>query len=378
MSRSGRSSRRSPTPWSASARPRPTRCTSSSRTSRGPTGGSAASSPPIGSMASLKIGFIPIEGGHYYRDALEEVERGEELGFDSVWMEEHHSVVNHYWPSPLPVLAGFATRTSRMILGTDILVAPFYHPARLAEDAALIDVMSGGRFVLGAAIGYKPDEFALYGADLEKRGARFEEQLAIIKGLWTQDKVSFKGRYFQVEGSLEPKPVTKPHPPIWIGGWGDITLRRAATLADNWIPGPTADLPRLLNGKKQFLKNRADAGLTAPITEWPLTRDVIIAETDREARELAEAHIMIAYRKEYAGGWRHPFIDASIATDLDRLMEDRFIIGGPDQCVRKIRRFVEEYGMTHLICRTFFPGMPHEHIMRELELIAREVAPAFS
>ncbi len=144
------------------------------------------------------------------------------------------------------MLAGFATRTSRVTLGTDILVAPFYHPARLAEDAALIDVMSGGRFVLGAAISYKPDEFALYGADLEKRGARFEEQLAIIKGLWTQDKVSFKGRYFQVEGPLEPKPVTKPHPPIWIGGWGDITLRRAATLADNWIPGPTADLPSLL------------------------------------------------------------------------------------------------------------------------------------
>src|ERR1700737_3909050 len=107
----------------------------------------ATSSPT--SMAKLKVGFIPIEGGHFYKDALEEVVRGEDLGFHSVWMEEHHSVVNHYWPSPLPVLAGFATRTSRVLLGTDILVAPFYHPVRLAEDAALIDVMSGGRFVLG-------------------------------------------------------------------------------------------------------------------------------------------------------------------------------------------------------------------------------------
>ncbi|HWM76056.1 MAG TPA: LLM class flavin-dependent oxidoreductase, partial [Methylomirabilota bacterium] len=128
-------------------------------------------------MAGLQVGFIPIEGGHYYKDALEEVVRGEDLGFDSVWMEEHHSVVDHYWPSPLPVLAGFATRTSKVILGTDILVAPFYHPARLAEDVALLDVMSGGRAVLGVAIGYKPDEFSLYGADLAKRGARFEEQL---------------------------------------------------------------------------------------------------------------------------------------------------------------------------------------------------------
>ena len=328
-------------------------------------------------MAGIQVGFIPIEGGHYYRDALEEVVRGEDLGFDSVWMEEHHSVVNHYWPSPLPVLAGFATRTSRVLLGTDILVAPFYHPVRLAEDAALVDVMSGGRFVLGAAIGYKPDEFALYGAELEKRGARFEEQLAIITGLWTQDSIAFKGRHYQVAGTLEPKPVAKPHPPVWIGGWGDITLRRAATLADNWIPGPTADLARLLKGKKQFLENRATAGRAAPITEWPLTRDVIIADTDKEARELAERHIMVSYRKEYAGGWKHPFIDSSIATDLDGLMKHRFLIGGPDQVRRALEPFVKEYGLTHLICRLFFPGMPHRHIMRELELIAKEVMPAF-
>ncbi len=329
-------------------------------------------------MAGLEVGFIPIEGGHYYRDALEEVVRAEELGFDSVWMEEHHSVVDHYWPSPLPVLAGFATRTSRVRLGTDILVAPFYHPVRLAEDIALLDVMSGGRMVLGTAIGYKPDEFSLYGAEMSKRGARFEEQLAIVKGLWTRERFSFTGAYYRVEGRLEPKPVTKPHPPIWIGGWGEITLRRAATLADNWIPGPTADLPRLLEGKKQFLGSRRAAGLTASIAEWPLTRDVIVADTDREARELAERHIMVSYRKEYAGGWKHPFIDASIATDLDTVKKDRFLIGGPDQVVRDLRPFVEQYGMTHLICRLFFPGMPHRHIMRELELIAREVRPAFA
>ena len=329
-------------------------------------------------MAGLQVGFIPIEGGHFYRDALEEVVRAEDLGFDSVWMEEHHSVTDHYWPSPLPVLAGFATRTSRMRLGTDILVAPFYHPVRLAEDAAMLDVMSGGRFVLGIAIGYKPDEFALYGAALEKRGARFEEQLAVMKALWTQDRVAFHGTYYTVDGRLEPRPVTRPHPPVWIGGWGDITLRRAATLADNWVPGPTADLARLLAGKQQFLANRRAAGRNEAVTEWPLTRDVIIADTDREARELAEKHIMISYRKEYAGGWRHPFIDASIATDLDALMQNRFLVGGPDQVVRALRPFVTEYGMTHLICRVFFPGMPHRHIMRELELIAKEVRPAFA
>jgi alkanesulfonate monooxygenase SsuD/methylene tetrahydromethanopterin reductase-like flavin-dependent oxidoreductase (luciferase family) len=109
-----------------------------------------------------------------------------------------------------------------------------------------------------------------------------------------------------------------------------------------------------------------------------LTRDVIVADTEREARELAERHIMVSYRKEYAGGWKHPFIDASVATSLDAVMKDRFLIGSPDQVVAALRPFVEQYGATHLICRLFFPGMPHRHIMRELELIAREVRPAFA
>src|SRR5437763_14390873 len=113
-------------------------------------------------MPRLKLGFIPIEGGHYYKESLDEVTKAEELGFDSVWMEEHHAVTNHYWPSPLPVLAGYATRTSRLMLGTDILVAAFYHAARLAQDVALPDVISGGRFTPGIAIGYQPDQFAPY------------------------------------------------------------------------------------------------------------------------------------------------------------------------------------------------------------------------
>src|SRR5437899_9905716 len=147
-------------------------------------------------MARLKIGFIPIEGGTYYKEALEEVTLAEELGFDSVWMEEDHSVTNHYWPSPLTVLAGFVTLTSRMMLGTDIIVAAFHHPVRLADDVAMLDVMSGGRATLGIAIGYKPDEFAPYGGELEKRGARYEERLAIIKALWTPGRVRFKRDYY--------------------------------------------------------------------------------------------------------------------------------------------------------------------------------------
>ena len=128
----------------------------------------------------MKFGFIPTEGGKYFDEALEEAIYGEELGFDSVWLEEHHSIRNHYWPSPLMALAGIATRTTLVLLGTDIVVLPFYHPVRAAEDMAMLDVISGGRAIFGAAIGYRPPEFELYDVSLDDRGSVVLD--AVIKG----------------------------------------------------------------------------------------------------------------------------------------------------------------------------------------------------
>src|SRR4026209_867867 len=107
----------------------------------------------------MKFGFITTEGGIYFKEALEEAVYGEELGFDSVWLEEHHSIRNHYWPSPLRALAGIATRPIRLLPGTDIVVLPFYHPVRAVEDMAMLDVISNGRAIFGAAIGYRSTHF---------------------------------------------------------------------------------------------------------------------------------------------------------------------------------------------------------------------------
>ena len=332
-------------------------------------------------MSALKFGFITTEGGHYYEEALREAIYGEELGFASVWLEEHHGVRNHYWPSPIVALAGFATRTSRVQLGTDIIVLPLYHPVRVAEDIAMVDVMSRGRFVLGAAIGYRPPEFAMYEVPMENRGARYVEQLKIIKALWTQDDVHFEGKFYTLRGAtIEPKPLSQPHPPIWLGGWGELSLKRAAELGDAWVPGPTANLEKLLAALGQYREALKKAGKPER-AEWPLTREVVIADTDEKALDLAEKYLLINYRDEYGGGWEHPLIgkeDRSPTNRLDALSQDRFIIGNPDRCIRLIRRFVEALGVTHLICRMYFPGMPHRHIMRELELIGKEVMPAFA
>ncbi|HXV43549.1 MAG TPA: LLM class flavin-dependent oxidoreductase [Anaerolineae bacterium] len=330
----------------------------------------------------MKFGFIPTEGGAYYPEFLEEVLLGEALGFDSVWLEEHHGVKNHYWPSPLIGLAGIATRTERMLFGTDVMVMPFYHPVRVAEDAAMLDIMSNGRFILGAAIGYKPDEFALYQTPLEKRGARFEEALQLIKQLWTQEEVNFIGRTYQVEGlKIEPRPVSRPHPPLWLGGWGELSLRRAATLGDAWVPGPTASLEKLLEAQRLYRQNLQEIGLDPASKPTPLTREVVIAATDEKARDMAEKHLLINYRDEYGGGkWKHPLIgnqDSAPVDQFDAISRDRFLVGSPETIIVQLQKFVAAFGVDHLICRLYFPGMPHDFIMSELKLLAQEVLPVF-
>jgi alkanesulfonate monooxygenase SsuD/methylene tetrahydromethanopterin reductase-like flavin-dependent oxidoreductase (luciferase family) len=325
----------------------------------------------------MKFGFITTEGGAYFKEALEEAVYGEELGFDSVWLEEHHGIRNHYWPSPLMALAGIATRTTRIMLGTDIVVLPFYHPVRAAEDTAMLDVISGGRTIFGAAIGYRPPEFELYDVSLDDRGARYVEMLKIIRLLWTQDHVEYNGRFYKIKGCIEPRPSRSI--PIWLGGWGELSLKRAAQLGDAWVPGPTANLEKLLNAQKQYHAFLKAAGKNPALVTRPLTREVVIAETRERAWELAEKFVMVNYRDEYGGGWKHPLIGSQDRTPvaLDSLSRDRFVVGNPDDCIAQIRHFVETFGVDHLICRLYFAGMPHDHILTELKLLANEVFPAF-
>ena len=330
----------------------------------------------------MRFGFIPTEGGRFYPEFLEEVLLGEELGFDSVWLEEHHGVRDHYWPSPILALAGAATRTQRITLGTDVTVMPFYHPVRIAEDVAILDIMSGGRFILGTAIGYKPDEFALYEAPLEKRGARFAEALALIRRLWSEEEVDFEGRYYRVVGArIEPRPTPGAQPQIWVGGWGELSLERAATLGDAWVPGPTATLGKLLEARGRYRAHLVADGIDPASRPAPLTRDVVIAATDEEAAGIAERHLLIAYRDEYGGGsWAHPIIDSNgdvPVTRMDELRRDRFLIGSPATIVRELRRYEVSFGVDHLICRLYFPGLPHALLMAELRLLAAEVIPEF-
>jgi alkanesulfonate monooxygenase SsuD/methylene tetrahydromethanopterin reductase-like flavin-dependent oxidoreductase (luciferase family) len=238
----------------------------------------------------------------------------------------------------------------------------------------MLDVITDGRFVLGVAIGYRPDEFALYDTLMEKRGARFAEGLRLMRLLWTEDNITFEGNYYRTQNAcIEPKPINKAGVPLWLGGWGELSLKRAAELGDAWVTGPTAGLQKLLEAQGTYRQALRMLGKDPACFPNPMTREVIIADTSVKAHELAERHLLVNYRDEYGGGWEHPLIGKEDSAPVDRLEElahDRFIIGNPEECIAKIKRFQDTFSVDHLICRLYFPGIPHEHIMRELELIS--------
>jgi len=162
-----------------------------------------------------------------------EAQQAERAGFDSFFLTEHHQEPSGYLPSPLPLAAALAARTSTIRLGTGIAILPLYHPTRLAEDCAVIDIISKGRLILGVGQGYQEGDFAAFGLKVSDRVSLFEESIEILRRAWTEEKVYFVGKRYTLQNVMvTPKPVQKPHPPIWVAALGDEAMKRAGRLGD--------------------------------------------------------------------------------------------------------------------------------------------------
>ena len=178
-------------------------------------------------------------------DAITTVaQQAEALGFDSVWVSDHIVVPRSAIPrfgevffEPFTTLAYVAGKTQRIRLGTSVIILPYRHPLFMAKALATLDVLSEGRLIVGAAVGWLIEEFEALGIPFSERGARSDEALQVMRALWTEAEPKFDGRFFRFAGiKAEPKPLQKPHPPIWIGGGSPAALRRAAEFADGWHP----------------------------------------------------------------------------------------------------------------------------------------------
>ena len=180
------------------------------------------------------------------RAHLDEITRLDELGYDNIWLTEHHFVEDGYNPSVLPIAAAIAVRTSRIRIGTFVLLLPFHDPVRVAEDAIVIDILSNGRFDLGVGQGYRAEEFAALNIPRAERSSRLNEGIDLIHRLLTQGEVSFVGKYNRVTAmTLYPRPVQLGGPPIWIGCRTSKATERAARMGFHLLAtlGPDPAIP---------------------------------------------------------------------------------------------------------------------------------------
>lgn len=193
-------------------------------------------------------------------------QQAEALGFDSVWVSDHivvpHSAIPRFGEvffEPFTTLAYVAGKTQRIRLGTSVIILPYRHPLFMAKALATIDVLSGGRLIVGAAVGWLAEEFEALGIPFAERGARSDEALNVMQTIWTEAEPRFDGRFFSFSGiKAEPKPLQKPHPPIWIGGSSPAALRRAAEFAETWHPShrPVEEIAAGARAFRELAKKR--------------------------------------------------------------------------------------------------------------------------
>ncbi len=326
----------------------------------------------------MKLGLSPLQAGGDFAETIQECERAEAAGFDSVWLGEHHNNPLLY-PAPLIGLAAIASRTRRVRLGTGVLLLPLYHPLAVAEEAAMVDVISGGRLILGVGAGYAPEEFAAFNVSLAERGSRLTEATQLIQRLWSEVKVSHEGRHYRVtDATVAPRPVQTPRPPIWFAGWVEPAIQRAARLGDAWLGGPSARLSELATCVQLYRQARVAAGRSADDGEVALMRYVHVAESSARARAAAGPGFIQSFEATYFR-WPHPIVKRPAgALTIEGLSEDRIILGDPESCIRQIERFQTELGLAHLICRISTPGISREVARASLDLFTREVMPAFA
>ena len=321
----------------------------------------------------MKIGLSPLQGQASFEETLRECERAEEAGFDSVWLGEHHNnPILH--PAPLIGLAAIASRTSRIGLGTGVLLLPLYHPMMVAEEGAMVDMISGGRLILGIGAGYAPEEFAAFGCPLSERGTRLEEGAALLTRLWTEEHVTHHGRHYHVaDATVTPRPAQRPRPPIWFGAWAEPAIRRAARLGDAWSIGPSANLEEIAPCARMY---RNACGENAKGEgEIALFRYVFVARTTGEAIGAAGGPFIQAFERMYFR-WPHPVVKRPQGQlTIERLAADRIILGDPRTCVDEINRFCNALNVKHLVCRFSVPGIPRRACEMSLDLFTREVMP---
>ena len=283
-----------------------------------------------------------------YARALERIEIMDRSGYDAVWLAEHHFSSFSVCPSVYMVGTLAAARTKRLRIGTAVSLAPFYHPLRLAEEVALLDLLSGGRVNWGAGRGLARVEFTAFGVPPEESVSRFHETVEIVLEAWTEAKLTFAGKHFHFEDvEVLPKPVQQPHPPVWVAASSEGAIDWAAGRGFSILMDPHSSGPEIGAKRLYYADKLTAAGFSESGRDIPIARLVAIAPTAVKAKDVARSGaewIVNSYLgTEHRPVMQHNFWSASV-DPIQRYLDEVILHGD------EILRLREEIGLDYLLC----------------------------
>jgi alkanesulfonate monooxygenase SsuD/methylene tetrahydromethanopterin reductase-like flavin-dependent oxidoreductase (luciferase family) len=335
-------------------------------------------------VRKIKVGYQldfrnPLNSGRtfqeVYAEMLAQAEACDRAGFDSIWLTEHHFTDDGYLPSMMPAAAAIAARTQRVTIGTFVLLAPFQHPLKLAEDVAVVDVISGGRIRLGIGQGYRQEEFDGFGVPRQQRLGRTLETLEILKLAWKGERFDFRGKYFNFNDvRILPAPVSRPYPELLWGVGAPKAIRRAAALDLSFAcVGGRAEVGIYLDALKANGKDPS---------HYSIVNNRALYVADSEEQAWADTREALMYQAELYGKWLKTAQtqdggngEVLIRPDAERLRRTS-VLGSPEQVRKRLEEIIEATPMTELVIAMQLPGLDPKKTRRSLELFSTEILPA--
>lgn len=292
-----------------------------------------------------------------YERAMQRIALMEEAGYDAVWLAEHHFTGYSICPSVHMMGVHVANHTERLRIGMAVSLAAFYHPLRLAEEVALLDVLSGGRVNWGAGRGFDPIEFRVFDVPVEESADRFHEAVEIAQAAWRCDRLTWTGRYWHFEDvEVLPKPLQRPHPPIWLAAGSPGALRWAGQRGYSILLGPHATFAENAAHRQLYQDELEANGHTIAGRDLPMARMVAVADTDEEAAAVARSGV-----EWVAGAYINPtkvtnpasrsqdFLAMDREALMQRYLSSVVIHGTADRVIAQIDRLRTEMRLEYLM-----------------------------
>ena len=289
-----------------------------------------------------------------YARALERIEIMDKGGFDAVWLAEHHFSDFSVCPSVHLMGTFAAARTRRLRIGTAVSLAPFYHPLRLAEEVALLDVLSGGRVNWGAGRGFARVEFEAFGIPPEESRSRFRETVEIVLKAWSEERLTFAGKHFAFEGvEVLPKPAQRPHPPVWVAATSESAIDWAASRGFSILMDPHSSHREIREKRAHYTEALRRAGFSAEGRTIPVARLLAVDESAEKAALVARRGALWILNS-YLGAQHRPVLVGEFASKgvdpVERYLGEVILHGTPDSVEEEILRLKEETPLDYLLC----------------------------